>query len=92
MHIFFTQITVKPLFSHLHKAGFLAIRVMCKLVTCLQITEDDMKGYINSKNGTFFEIKYMNRLDFFSKAMYMIWVGFKILTRTPELTLPRDDI
>ena len=32
MHIFFAQIPVKPLFSHLHKAGFLKMRVICNLV------------------------------------------------------------
>ena len=32
MHIFFAQIPVKPLFSHLHKAGFLVIKVICKHV------------------------------------------------------------
>ena len=32
MHIFFAQIPVKPLFSHSHKAGFLIMRVICKLV------------------------------------------------------------
>ena len=40
-------------------------------------------------NGsTFCEIKYTNRLDFFSKAGYMIGVGFKILTRRPVPKLP----
>ena len=33
--------------------------------------------------STFSEIKYMNRLFFFSKARYMIGVGYKILTSTP---------
>ena len=37
--------------------------------------------YMNK--STFCEIKYMNRLVFFSKAGYMIGVGFKILTRRP---------
>ena len=37
---------------------------------------------------TFCEIKYMNWL-FFSKAGNMIWVSFKILTRTPVPKLPR---
>ena len=31
MHIFFAQIAVMPLFSHLHKAGFFVMRVICKL-------------------------------------------------------------
>ena len=39
--------------------------------------------------STFCEIKYMNRLFFFfSKDVYMIGVGFKILTRTPVPKLP----
>ena len=38
--------------------------------------------------STFCEIKYMNRLFFFSKAGYMIGVGFKILTHTPIPKLP----
>ena len=42
--------------------------------------------YMN--RSTFCEIKYMNRL-FFSKAGYMIGVGFKILTRTPVAKSPR---
>ena len=42
MDIFFAQILVKPLFSHLNKAGILMMRVICK-----QITED-----IISKNST----------------------------------------
>ena len=37
------------------------------------------------KKSTFCEIKYMNGLFFFSKARYMIGVGFKILARTPKL-------
>ena len=39
--------------------------------------------------STFCEIKYMNRLFFFSKAGFMIGVGFKILTPTPIPTLPQ---
>ena len=38
---------------------------------------------------TFCEIKYMNRLFFFSKAGYMIGVGFKILTCRPVPKLSR---
>ena len=38
--------------------------------------------------STFCEIKYMNRLVFFSKAGYMIRVGFKILTHTLVPKLP----
>ena len=45
MDIFFAQILVKPLFSHLNKAGFLMMRVICKQIT------QDMKGYISSKNS-----------------------------------------
>ena len=47
MHIFFAQIPVKPLFSHLHKAGFLMMRVICKLFT----NHRGYKKYINSKNS-----------------------------------------
>ena len=43
MHICFDQIPVKPLFSHLHKAGFLMMRIICKL--------EDMKGYIHSESS-----------------------------------------
>ena len=52
---------------HLHKAGFLMRRVICKLVT------EYMKGYISSKYmnmSTFCEIKYMNWLGFF----FQMWV------------------
>ena len=48
MHIFFALILAKPLFSHLHKACFLMMRVICKLVNKSQKM---MKGYINSKNS-----------------------------------------
>ena len=36
MHMFFSQIPVMPSLLHLHKAGFLVMRVICKL--------EDMKG------------------------------------------------
>ena len=42
----------------------------------------------NMNRSTFCEIKYMNRLGFFSKAGYMIGAGFKILTRTSVQKLP----
>ena len=68
MQIFFAQILVKPLFSH--KTGFLLTRVICK--SNHRVYES--KDYMN--RSTFCEIKYMNGL-FFSKARYMIRVGFK---------------
>ena len=37
----------------------------------------------------FCEIKYMNRLSFFSKAGYITWVDFKRRTPTPVPKLPR---
>ena len=45
VHLYLAQITVMPLFSHLHnlKAGFFVMRVIRKL--------EDMKAYINSKKS-----------------------------------------
>ena len=43
--------------------------------------------YMN--RSTFCEIKYMNRLSFFSKVGYIIGVVFRILTHTPVPKLPR---
>ena len=43
--------------------------------------------YMN--RSAFCEIKNIKRLVLFSQAGYMIWVGFKIMTRTPLATLPR---
>ena len=68
MHIFFTQITVNPLFSHLHKAGVLVMRSFENLFTNHRGNERVYKfkeQYMN--RSTFCEIKYMKRLFFFSK-------------------------
>ena len=55
------------------------------------ITED-IKGYISSKNSIWIgqcSVKSSIRIGWvFSKAGYMIGLGFKILTRTPVPKIP----
>ena len=46
--------------------------------------------YMN--RSTVCKIKYMKRLGFFSKARYMLGVGFKILTHSPVPTFPESPI
>ena len=65
-HIF-AQIPVKPLFSHLHKAGFFVMKIICKLVYN-KFNEQCMK------KSTFCEIKYMNRLCFFLKTFQFLFM------------------
>ena len=84
MHIFLDQIPVKPLSSHLHKSGFLMTRVICKLFTnhrwyerVYTFKEQYMKYEFSVKSSIWIGC-------FFSKAGYMIRIGFKILTCTPE--------
>ena len=85
MLIVFAHIPVKPLISHLHKAGFLVMRVMKRIYRVYKCKEQFMN------RSTFCESKYMNRLFFF-KGRYVIGVSFKILTRTPIPKLLRSPL
>ena len=84
-NIFFAQIPINTLFSHLHKAGFLMMNLLTKHRAYERI-DKFREQFMN--RSTFCEIKYMNRLGFFSKAGHMIGVGFKIQTCTPIPKLP----
>ena len=76
MHICFAPILVKPLFSHLHKADFLVMRVICKLVSReYERIYKFKEQYMN--RTTFCEIKYMNKLGFFFKDQVYDWDWFR---------------
>ena len=64
----------------------LCFHIYIKQVSLMMNLFTDHRGYEriykfkeqDMNRSTFCEIKYMNRLGFFSKARYMIGVGFKI--------------
>ena len=91
----------KPPFSAplgVHRADFLVMRVICKLVyICKQVVNlfTNHRGYkrVYKSKEQFMYVNFLwnqvyEKAGAFSMAGYMIVVGFKTLTRTPVPKLP----